>query len=414
MYEAYFGLSDKPFRLSPDPRFFFASPHHEKAASYLQYGLSSGEGFIVVTGPIGSGKTMIARHLLANLDDSVVAVQIATTCLSPDELVRLVAAKFDIPVEGLTKADILKRLEQCFLSLHAKGLQVLLLVDEAQNLPAETVEELRMLSNFQQDDKPLLQSFLLGQEELKAILARPDMEQFRQRVIASCHLQSFDCEQTKEYVLHRLLQVGWTGNPALEDSIFPVICEHTAGIPRKINILMDRVLLFAFLEEMPVVTETAITQVLAEMGEEFSGALSTASALGAAEGDEQHDGGSRFQTSRTWSEHETEKLFKTLDDVTDVLDKVIERKVATIRYLDAQLIKKRRQYNAPAPSESVPASSARYTTDERILGDDGTGDSTAYSALDQCDTAMDSDNPKTGNHGTLKNKHWFKRLMKDS
>ncbi|GAL05275.1 AAA ATPase [Photobacterium aphoticum] len=379
MYEAYFGFTDKPFRLSPDPRFFFASPHHEKAASYLQYGLSSGEGFIVVTGPIGSGKTMIARHLLANLDDSVVAVQIATTCLSPDELVRLVAAKFDIPVEGLSKADILKRLEQCFLSLHAKGLQVLLLVDEAQNLPPETVEELRMLSNFQQDDKPLLQSFLLGQEELKAIIARPDMEQFRQRVIASCHLQSFDCEQTQEYIEHRLQQVGWEGKPALNEAIFSMICEQTAGIPRKINILMDRVLLFAFLEEMEEVDEDAISQVLAEMGEEFSGALSSSS-MGEVNRDNaigSDEGAARFLPQRTWSDQEAEKLLNTLDNVTEVLDKVIERKIATIRYLDTQIIKKRRLYQATVQSEPMSThhhhdmeNSGALAEDESILGDD--------------------------------------------
>ena len=170
MYESYYGFSEKPFQLSPDPRFFFATNHHQRALSYLQYGLDQGEGFIVITGPIGTGKTTIARNLLSSIgDENIVAAQLVTTKLSPDELLELAAAEFKIPLKGSSKAEILRSIEAFLIQLHRQGKRALLLVDEAQNLPAETVEELRMLSNFQLDDKPLIQSFLLGQEELKDI-----------------------------------------------------------------------------------------------------------------------------------------------------------------------------------------------------------------------------------------------------
>ncbi|QUJ69298.1 XrtA-associated ATPase (plasmid) [Photobacterium sp. GJ3] len=271
MYEAHFGFTDKPFKLSPDSRFFFASPHHEKALSYLQYGLSLGEGFIVVSGPIGTGKTILVHRLLSSLDELIMAVQISTTRLSPDELVKLVASKFSIATEGLSKADILKRFEQFLLGLRQQGRRAVLLVDEAQNLPAETIEELRMLSNFQFNDKPLLQSFLLGQEELKGIIRLPEMEQLRQRIIASCNLQPFSADQVKDYILHRLNCVGWQGTPALSDGVFEAITRYTQGVPRKINILTDRLFLFACMEGLNAINTVNVEKVIAEMNEELSG-----------------------------------------------------------------------------------------------------------------------------------------------
>ena len=340
MYESHFGLSDKPFKLSPDPRFFFSSPHHEKATSYLKYGLSQGEGFIVITGPIGTGKTTIARNLVASLDESIVAIQIATTRLAPEELVRLVAAKFDIQVEGLGKAEILKRLEQYLLKLHQQQRRALLIVDEAQNLPPETVEELRMLSNFQLDDKPLIQSFLLGQEELKGIIELPEMEQFRQRIIASCHLKPFDCEQTCNYIHHRLRQVGWQGKPSLCDNIFEIITKHCQGIPRKINILTDRLFLYAYLEDLTAIKAVDVHHVLEEMQSELSGSMMPSSHR---KGENDESPVSQENTSLHILATQGEShAAQTLEAVSEILDTVIDRKIATIRHLDRLLRQKRK------------------------------------------------------------------------
>lgn len=348
MYESFFGLSDKPFKLSPDPKFFFASPHHDRAVSYLRYGLSQGEGFIVVTGPIGTGKTTIARSLLASVDDSIVAAQIATTKLNPDELVRLVAAQFSIDVEGLNKADILKRFEQYLLTLNKQGKRALLVVDEAQNLPAETVEELRMLSNFQLNDKPLFQSFLLGQEELKPIIELPEMEQFRQRIIASCHLKPLDAEQTQGYILHRLKQVGWNENPKLDDDIFQQIADFTKGIPRKINIFADRLFLYAFLEDLHAISQADVAAVIEEMGGELSGSLQgTPEQQGVSDIDavlgRQYEDGTGVNASIGNSAIGDSQLKAKLLDVSSYLEEVVLRKIKIIRYLDKMIEKKRKE-----------------------------------------------------------------------
>ena len=338
MYEDHFGLADKPFKLSPDPKFFFSSAHHDRAIAYLQYGLSQGEGFIVVTGPIGTGKTTIARSLLSSLDDSIVAAQIATTKLTPEELVRLVAAEFNIDIDGLGKADILRRLEQFFLRLNQKGKRALLIVDEAQNLPAETVEELRMLSNFQLDDRPLIQSFLLGQEELKPIIELPEMEQFRQRIIASCHLRPFTADEVKGYIEHRLHQVGWNGNPKLNADIFELLTEYTEGVPRKINIFSDRLFLYAYLEDLSEIQVSDVKAVIEEMGEELSGSLQkgrTAVASMVAESSNEQGALEMDNIAElaNFAVNESE-MKRIMTEVGQVLDQVIQRKIKIIRYLD--------------------------------------------------------------------------------
>ena len=242
----------------------------------MQYGLDQGEGFIVITGPIGTGKTTIARNLLANLaDENIVAAQLVTTKLAPDELLELIAAEFSIKVSGTNKADILQAIEQFLIQLHKQGKRALLLVDEAQNLPAETVEELRMLSNFQLDNKPLIQSFLLGQEELKDIISAPDMEQFRQRIIASAHLKPLNLAEVKDYINHRLQAANCEKEQLFSDDSFQLIFEKTLGVPRKINIFVDRLLLFGFLEELSHIGCAAINEVATEMSVELTGSLNS-------------------------------------------------------------------------------------------------------------------------------------------
>ncbi len=273
MYTDYYGFSAKPFQLSPDPRFFFGSRGHSRALAYLRYGLSQGEGFIVITGGIGTGKTTLVKSLFQELDpNQVIAAQLVTTQLEADELLRSVVAAFGLPYEEVGKAALLRHFED-FLRGHARhGRRVLLVVDEAQNLPPRSLEELRMLSNFQSDETPLLQSFLLGQEEFRHTLQEPGMEQLRQRVIASSHLAPLSQIETRDYIEHRLRVVGWEGwLPTFSEDAHPAIYRFTQGIPRLINVFCDRLLLYGFLEELRELSSVAVEAVGQELNQSREG-----------------------------------------------------------------------------------------------------------------------------------------------
>jgi putative secretion ATPase (PEP-CTERM system associated) len=337
MYESHYGLNSKPFQLTPDPAFFFASKWHKRAMSYLQYGLSQAEGFIVITGGIGTGKTTIANSLLADIEDDIVAAQIVTPKLNPDELVKMVASKFEIDVANKTKTDLLEALEAYLFGLSKQGKRALLLVDEAQNLPLETIEELRMLSNFQQAGKPLLQSFLLGQEELQPILRAPNMEQFRQRIVASCHLAPLSVEECREYIEYRMHSAGWKGEALFSDEAFTRIHDFTTGIPRKVNTLMDRILLFGFLEELETLDEQAVETVVAEVREEMFNPEPVESRS------IKQEVGSNFTENGT--EIRDVDYYKTmLHELVDALDSAISHKVKLTQYIDKLLKKKYKTY----------------------------------------------------------------------
>jgi general secretion pathway protein A len=270
MYESYYGLSAKPFQLRPDPHFFYGSKGHKRAMAYLEYGLSQGEGFIVITGEVGAGKTTLVRNLLGHLPlDQIIAAHIVNTSLDPEDTLRMVVSSFGLPYEGQSKAELLNRLEQFLRTVDRQGKRALLVIDEAQNLNARTVEELRMLSNFQTDERSLLQTFLLGQPEFRATLHSPGMQQLRQRVIASYHLGPMDAAETRAYVEHRLSTVGWQGTPSFDDGAYSAIYAYSGGIPRKTNTLMDRVLLMGYLEELQAFTEAHINDVVRDISEEF-------------------------------------------------------------------------------------------------------------------------------------------------
>ena len=271
MYEDFYGLQAKPFLLTPDPRFFFLSSGHKRAMSYMSYGLSQGEGFIVVTGDIGTGKTTLVKSLFADLDhDKIIAAQLVTTQVDESDLLRLVSAAFGLPFSGMEKAELLTQFESFLQAASEQGKRVLLVVDEAQNLPLRSLEELRMLSNYNFQGDPVLQSFLLGQQEFRITLQSPKLEQLRQRVIASCDLRPLKSEETKEYILHRLRTVGWIDNPALSDDVFVALHKYSGGVPRRLNLLADRVLLFGFFEEIHQLTGSQVEEVAAELNEELS------------------------------------------------------------------------------------------------------------------------------------------------
>jgi len=275
MYEAFYHLDANPFQLSPDPRFLYSSKGHSRAMAYLIYGVDQGEGFIVITGEVGAGKTTVARALAKKLESQkVVLAHVVSTRLDADDIVRMVASAFGLP-HFPSKAVLIKELEKFLLAVHSKGKRALLLLDEAQNLSLEAVEELRMLSNFQREEKPLLQSFLLGQPEFRKTMQKPEMEQLLQRVIAACHLGPMDAQETKAYILHRLRTVGWNGDPNIEDAAIAGIHQHTGGIPRRINVLCNRLLLLGFMDGKHVLTARDAADVIEDMRQEFAPTLVT-------------------------------------------------------------------------------------------------------------------------------------------
>ncbi|MFN3988887.1 MAG: XrtA/PEP-CTERM system-associated ATPase [Erythrobacter sp.] len=268
MYEQFYGLGARAFQLTPDPQFYFESASHRRALSYLGYGLNQGEGFIVITGEVGAGKSTLVAHLMERVDPAALSVaQIVTTALDGAGLVHMVAEAFGLMVDGQDKAGVLAAIERFLQDQARAGKRALLIVDECQNLDLAGLEELRMLSNFQLGSHPLLQSLLLGQPEFRRTLAHhPALEQLRQRIIASHHLEGLDAGEVEHYVRHRLGQVGWQdGNPALGRNLMPAIFRATGGIPRRVNQVMNRLLLLGAIEERKELTCTMLDAVIAEM-----------------------------------------------------------------------------------------------------------------------------------------------------
>lgn len=285
MYESAFGFSGPPFQLNPDPAFYFNSRGHGRALAYLQYGVAQGEGFIVITGEIGAGKTTLVRMLLDGLDrQKVLPAQIVSTQLESGELLQSIITAFGIPSQNNTsKAHLIATLEAFLTALAAQGRHALLVVDEAQNLEPRAVEELRMLSNFQLGNHSLLQSFLVGQPELRRLLESPSMEQLRQRVTASCHLGPLGLEETQAYVEHRLRLVGWRQNPSFGPGAFESLYRCSGGVPRRLNRLANRVLLAAFLDGTEAVSAELIERTAAELRAEIGeGGLEVPSPVAAA------------------------------------------------------------------------------------------------------------------------------------
>ncbi|MBL8520731.1 MAG: AAA family ATPase [Betaproteobacteria bacterium] len=272
MYESFYGLSDKPFQLNPDPSFYFGSQQHRRAMSYLEYGIHQSEGFIVITGEIGAGKTTLVRSLFEKLDSTkVLAAHMVTTQLDASDTLRIVAAAFGLESARKDKAELLLGLEAFFVATAAEGKRCLLVVDEAQNLTPAAVEELRMLSNFQLETHALLQTFLVGQPEFRNTLQSPTMEQLRQRIIATAHIGAMSATETQGYIEHRLGHVGWSGIPRFAPDAFLAIHEHSGGIPRRINAICDRLLWYGFLGDKKAFARNEVLEVAEEMRSEFKG-----------------------------------------------------------------------------------------------------------------------------------------------
>jgi len=280
MYESFYNLQGRPFQLTPDPRFYFSSRTHKKAMAYLTYGLNQGEGFIIVTGDIGTGKTTLVRHLFDTLDrNEYIAAMIVSTQLSAEDLLRSVVAAFGLDAQADDKGQLLSRLERYLREQFKMGRRALLVVDEAQNLSNAALEEMRMLSNFQDGDKALVQSFLVGQPEFRErIFAAPELEQLRQRVIATHHLEPMEREELADYIEHRLSLVGWDNDPCFTADAVEAIYAHSAGVPRRLNTLCSRVLLYGALEELHTVDGETIEAVIADMSSDTRPVVTTSSA----------------------------------------------------------------------------------------------------------------------------------------
>ena len=272
MYAEYYKLTAMPFQLTPDCQFFFDSGEHRRAMAHLTYGLAQEEGFIVITGEIGAGKTMLAERLWSQLEpQKYITVRILTTQISGDDLLRMTLTGCGLAAGGDDKADMLRRLERHFTEQHRLGKRCLLIVDEAQNLPMGALEELRMLSNVTIDGRAPFQALLLAQPQFRDIMAAVELEQLRQRVLASYHLGPLSAAETRAYIEHRLTTAGWTGNPSFEDAAFSAIHRQTGGIPRRINTLCSRLLLFGALEEASFISEAIANEVAEELRRDIAG-----------------------------------------------------------------------------------------------------------------------------------------------
>jgi len=336
MYETYYGLTAKPFQLNPDPAFYFGSKGHKRAFAYLQYGVYQSEGFIVITGEVGAGKTTLVRNLFEQLDrERLVAAQIVSTQLDADDMLRAVALAFGLPAATSDKALLIGSLEAFLCQLATQNKRALLVVDEAQNLTPRAVEELRMLSNFQLGDQALLQSFLIGQPELRTMMQGASMQQLRQRVIASYHLGPLDRVETQAYVEHRLRHVGWDNDPQFAPPCFDAIHASTGGIPRRINALCNRLMLSGFLAEKHAFEADDVQAIAREIREElgseaFPGVDADGLRPAAASAAPVEMGGAAWEAHFRHLEERIDRLDRTVGAAVDLLHRLLhpEKQVA--------------------------------------------------------------------------------------
>jgi general secretion pathway protein A len=269
MYTQFYGLRALPFRLTPDSRFFYPSQMHKGALAYLTYGLQKSEGFVLITGDVGTGKTMLVDYLLSVIDrERYRTCKIVTTQMTPDDTIRMVASGFGLAPDGAQKASTVRQLETFFVDARQRGVSPVIIVDEVHNLPRASLEELRMLSNYCFKQTPLVQTFLLGQSQFRETLANGALEQMKQRVVASSHLRPLSASETRGYIEHRLRAVGWAQNPIIAEDVFPRVYQSTRGIPRRINTIFDRLLLVGYVEERHDIGADLVDIVMKELRRE--------------------------------------------------------------------------------------------------------------------------------------------------
>ena len=269
MYERFYQLTTNPFRLEPDPNFCFSHSGYKRAREYLEYALAQGEGFVMVTGRPGTGKTLLLETFLEEIDTgNVIARRIAVSNYTGDDLLRAVAYAYDIDAAELDKATLRHRIHQYFTRQEQVGRRILLIIDEAQALQHTALEELRILADLQTQSRIMLQLFLVGQESLQDLMHSPDMEQFQQRVIANYQLAPLNLRDTRSYIEHRLLQAGWTCDPKFSGEAVLSIYQLSHGVPRHINKICNRLLLLGFGKGSHAFEEQDVQEISTEMHDE--------------------------------------------------------------------------------------------------------------------------------------------------
>jgi len=265
MYKKFYGLSEKPFNIVPNPAYLYRSEKHQDALTYLEYGLMEGTGFILLTGEIGTGKTTLIRYMLNNVESDMDVAVIFNTNITSDQLITLVLDNFEIQPKKDKTAN-LDLLYQFLIQKFSDERRVLLIIDEAQNLSPDVLEEVRMLSNLQSDEQILLQIMLVGQPELKTKLQAPGLAQLAQRITVNYHLSRLTGEETKEYIAYRLEKAGGSSDIFISEAV-DLIFESSGGIPRIINMLCDSAMVYGFGYELKRIDRKVIVQVLEDKGE---------------------------------------------------------------------------------------------------------------------------------------------------
>jgi general secretion pathway protein A len=266
MYTKFFGFSEKPFSLVPNPNYLYLSSKHSHALTFLEYGLTEKIGFVMLTGEIGIGKTTLIRHLLNQVEADMDVAVIFNTNILPNDLINLILNEFEIPYDsGIGKTTALDTLYSFLIAQYAANRRVLLIIDEAQNLSNDVLEEIRMLSNIQTDEEVLLQIMIVGQPNLRDKIQDPRLEQFAQRISVSYHLSAMTLEETGAYIAYRLKKVG--GDPGLFPwQVVKNIFEATAGIPRTINLLCDAALVYGYADDTKKITLNILKMVIKDKG----------------------------------------------------------------------------------------------------------------------------------------------------
>lgn len=265
MYESYFNLRVKPFELLPDPEFIYLSRSHRKAITYLDYGIRERAGFILLTGDVGSGKTTLIRNLLAHHGEKIILAKLFNTSVNSEQLLAMINDDFGLNTTGKDKIALLRDLNEFLVHQYAADRQPVLIIDEAQNLSSELLEEVRMLSNLETANGKLLQIILAGQPELRSILALPELLQLRQRISINCNLSPLNRQELEQYILHRLEVAGNVNAVTFEQEAFDLIYRYSRGIPRLINILCDFLMLSAFAEESTTISRDMTLEVIGDM-----------------------------------------------------------------------------------------------------------------------------------------------------